>query len=72
MHYCQPDCKPIFKMLKLWRESEQASGIARPQMRVITKSAFLELSEEERGCLLEDFIVIKDTNASPDFLPEFV
>jgi hypothetical protein len=59
-------------MLKLWCESEQALGIACPQMQVITKSAFLELSGEERGRLLEDFIVIKDTNASPDFLPEFV
>jgi hypothetical protein len=58
-------------MVKMWRESEQA-GIARPMMRGITKSAFLALSEEERGRLLGDFLVIKDTDVSSEFLPESV
>jgi len=58
-------------MIKMWRESEQA-GVGRPLMRGITLSAFLELSEEERGRLLGDFLVIKDTNVSSEFLPESV
>ena len=41
-------------------------------MRGITKSAFLALSEEERGRLLGDFLVIKDTDVSSEFLPESV
>jgi hypothetical protein len=59
-------------MMRLWHESEAASGNARHQVRTITKSAFLALSEQERGRLLEDFLLVKDTNVPREFFPPFV
>ena len=58
-------------MVKLWRESEQASGITRPHIPAVTKSAFLGLSEEERGRLLGDFLIVKDTDVRPEFCPRY-
>jgi len=56
-------------MLELWRQSEQESGKTRPNVRVVSKADFLALSEQERGELLGDFIIIKDTNALSEFFP---
>lgn len=55
-------------MVRLWSESE-ASDMSRPNVRVITKSDFLGLSEEDRGGLLGDFLIIKDTSVSSEFFP---
>ena len=44
--------------------------MSRPQ--AITKSAFLVLSEEERGGLLDDFLIVKDTNVLPECLLQSV
>jgi hypothetical protein len=59
-------------MVKLWHESERVSGATRPPIRAITKPTFLALTEEERGRLLEDFIVVKDTGTPSEFFPSFV
>ena len=59
-------------MVQLWKESEQASGNTHHQIWAITKSAFLVLSEEERGGLLDDFLIVKDTNVPPECLPQSV
>ena len=42
------------------------------QIWAITKSAFLALSEEEWGGLLDDFLIVKDTNVLPECLPQSV
>ena len=55
-------------MLELWRQNEK--DVCRPSVGRIMKSAFLALSEEQRSTLLEDFLIIKDTNISPEFLPQ--
>jgi hypothetical protein len=55
-------------MLELWRQSEKDPH--RPSVGRITKSAFLALSEEQRGALLGDFLIIKDASISPEFLPQ--
>lgn len=57
-------------MVSLWRRSEAASGNARLNPRAITKSAFLALSEEDRGRLLEEFLIVKDTDVLPEFIPQ--
>ena len=59
-------------MVTLWHQSEQASSASCRQIQAITKSAFLGLSEEERGHLLEDFLIVKDTNVRPEFYPQYV
>jgi hypothetical protein len=59
-------------MVKLWRKSEQESGLHRHPVQAITRDNFFALSEEERGDLLQDFLIIKNTKASPDFLPQLV
>jgi len=43
--------------------------MSRPNVRVISKSNFLALSEEDRGELLDNFIVIKDLNVPSEFFP---
>lgn len=55
-------------MVELLHQSE-ASDMSRPNVKVISKSDFLALSEEDRGELLDDFIIIKDTNVSSEFFP---
>ena len=62
----------MLQMVSLWHQSGQASGTACPQIRAITKSVFLGLSEEERGGLLEDFLIVKDPNVGPEFYPQYV
>jgi hypothetical protein len=57
------------QLVELWRQSEEASGMSRPNVKVISKSDFLALSEEDCGELLDDFIIVKDTNVSSEFLP---
>ena len=57
-------------MVKLWHESEQQSGLRRLPVQAVTQDAFFALSEEERGDLLQDFLIIKNTKVSPDFLPQ--
>ena len=57
-------------MVELWHQSEEAPDMGRPNVRVITKSDFLALSEEDCGELLDDFIIIKDTNVSSKFFPQ--
>ena len=61
-------------MVQLWKESEQASGNTHHQIQAITKSAFLALSEEDKGSLLDDFdfLIVKDTNVLPECLPQSV
>jgi hypothetical protein len=60
-------------MVKLWQESKATvSAATRPLMRGITKSLFLSLSEEERGQLLQDFLIIKDMDVPPEFIPRLV
>lgn len=56
-------------MLELWRQSKGELDMSRPNVRTITKSAFLALSGEELGELLEDFLLVKDTDVSAEFLP---
>ena len=56
-------------MVELLRQSEEASDISRPNVRVAAKSDFLALSEEDAGELLDDFIIIKDLNVSSEFFP---
>jgi hypothetical protein len=57
-------------MVKLWRQSEDASGTSRPNVRVISKADFLALSEEDRGEFLDDFVIVKDINVPSEFLPQ--
>jgi hypothetical protein len=59
-------------MVKLWHESEQQSGSIRPPVQAITRDVFFMLSDKQREYLLQDFLVIKDTNVSLDFLPQLV
>jgi hypothetical protein len=68
----QPDCKPVLKMLQLWKESKEASGVARLPIRAMTTSAFLALGEAERQCLLGDFIFLKDPDMPRQFFPRCV
>jgi hypothetical protein len=55
-------------MVELWHQSEE-SDMGHPNVRVISKSDFLALSEEDRGELLDDFIIVKDTNVPSEFFP---
>jgi len=59
-------------MMELWKQSQRASGKYRTFVRVMTKSAFMALAEDERGRLLDDFIIVKDTDVLPHFLPRSV
>lgn len=56
-------------MVELSCQSEDASDMSHLNVRVISKSDFLALSEEDRGELLADFIIVKDTNVSSEFFP---
>lgn len=69
----QPACKPVRRMVELWEESNTAvSDATRPLMRGVTKPVFMGLSEEERGSLLEDFLIIKDLETPVEFIPKLV
>jgi hypothetical protein len=60
-------------MLALWESSKAAvSDVGRPLMRSVSKALFTSLSEEERGLLLGDFLIIKDTDVPTQFIPELV
>lgn len=58
-------------MKSLWDESKEASPMTRAPIRAMTRDRFFALLEEERGKLLQNFLIIKDTSVSEDFLPQF-